>query len=170
MARREEGPTPLGELEALLSCAQEVAARLASDPLIPRLLTAFARIPASDRETVLGVIERDGNWCRVAEQTAETTGITVRANPHASLYLHVLNPTEPLPDAPLQRDVDVIASGIEQFLLMLPMLFQNGVHLQWVASARELARSSSDDTRRLAVRMACEVLDIISEVDPTVTR
>ena len=41
---------------------------------------------------MLGVIERDGNWCRVVEQTAETTGITVRANPRASLYLHVLNP------------------------------------------------------------------------------
>jgi hypothetical protein len=170
MPRRDEGPTPLGELEALLSCAQEVAARLTSDPLIPRLLTAFARLPASDRETVLGVIERDGNWCRVVEQTSDTTGITVRANPHASLYLHVIDPSQPPPDAPLQRDVDVIASGIEQFLHLLPMLFHEGVHLQWVASARALARSSSDETRRLAVRLACEVLDIISEVDPTVGR
>jgi len=58
----------------------------------PSLADGVRADPASERETVLGVIERDGNWCRVVEQTAETTGITVRANPRASLYLHVLNP------------------------------------------------------------------------------
>jgi len=170
MARRDDGgPTPLGELEALLSCAQEVAARLTADPLIGRLLSAFARLPASDRETVLGVIERDGAWCRVVEQTSDTTGITVRANPHASLYLHVLDPAK-APDEPLQRDVDVIASGIEQFLHLLPLLFQEGVHLQWTESARALARASTVETRRLAARLAWEVLAIVGEVDPAEAR
>lgn len=166
MARRDDrGPTPLGELEALLSCAQEVAQRLTSDPLIGRLLTAFARLPASDRETVLGIIERDGNWCRVVEQTSDTTRINVRVNPHASLYLHVLDPSE-VPDKPMQRDIDVIAQGIEQFLHLLPLLFQEGVHLQWTASAKALAAAADTETRRLAVRMAREVLAIVGEVDP----
>ena len=112
--------------------------QLAADPLFERLLHAFAEIPEPHRETILRVLERDATWCRIVEQTAATTGIRVAPNPHASLYLHVFGPTAEVPSEPTRRDVDVIRFGIESFVHLMTLFFQQGVHEQWTASAREL--------------------------------
>jgi hypothetical protein len=97
-----------------------------------------------DREPVLKIIERDATWCRIVEQTSDETGITVRPNPHASLYVHVFGQVD-TPSGPLQRDVDVIGFGIERFLQMMPLFFQEGVHEQWTASARALAQEADPE-------------------------
>jgi hypothetical protein len=81
------------------------------------------------------VIERDATWCKIVGETASTTGIKVHPNPHASLYVHVLD--EP---GPSQRDVDVISLGIARFVHLMPLFFQEGVHERWTTSARELIR------------------------------
>src|SRR5689334_22316227 len=75
----------LDDLLATLSVAQSLATELASDPLIPRFLRVLQKIPRADREVIIGVLERDATWCRIVDQTGDSTGITVRANPHASL-------------------------------------------------------------------------------------
>ena len=157
----DRGRTSLETLHALLATAREFAAQSADDPMVERILAAFARLPEPDRETVLGVIERDATWCRVVEQTADATGITVRANPQASLYLHVLGPTSQPSDEPTRRDVDVIRFGMEQFVHMLPLFFQKGVHTQWTAAARELIATIDPELRDYAVRMCREVLALI---------
>jgi hypothetical protein len=155
----ELAKTPLTTLLELLTTARDFAANLSADPQGERLLAAFARLPAPDRDTVLGVIERDATWCRIVEQTADTTGITVRANPQASLFVHVLEP----PAEPLQRDVEVIRFGIEQFVHLLPLFFQEGVHAQWTASARELVADADPEVRGYAVRLCEEILALIAE-------
>ena len=159
----DRGRTSLETLHALLATAREFAAQSADDPLVERILAAFARLPEPDRETVLGVIERDATWCRVVEQTADTTGITVRANPQASLYLHVLGPTTPASNEPTRRDVDVIRFGVAQFVHMLPLLFQQGVQAQWTAAARELIADVDPELRAYAVRLCREVLALIAD-------
>jgi hypothetical protein len=159
----ELAKTPLTTLLDLLTTARDFAANLSADPQGERLLTAFQRLPAPDRETILGVIERDATWCRIIEQTADTTGITVRANPQASLFVHVLEPPAAPLDAPLRRDVEVIRFGIEQFAHLLPLLFQDGVHRQWTASARELIADADADLRGYAVRLCQEVLAMVAE-------
>jgi hypothetical protein len=158
----DRGRTSLETLSALLATAREFAAYFADDPLIERILAAFARLPEPDRDVILGVIERDAAWCRVVEQTSDTTGITVRANPQASLYLHVLEPRREPVDEPTRRDVEVIRFGIEQFLHLLPFLFQEGVHAQWRAAARELIAGGDNDLREYAARLCREVLALIA--------
>ena len=153
---KKDDPSGVDTLETLLTTALGLVKGLA-DPLSARLLRAFAMIPTPDREPIVRVLERDATWCRIAEQTADTTGITVRANPQASLFLHVIEP----PSAPLQRDVDVISAGIEQFLAMIPFFFQEGVHEQWTAAARELGRQSDPEIRAYVARLAHEVLALI---------
>jgi hypothetical protein len=157
----DRGRTSLETLHALLATAREFAAQFTDDPMVERILAAFSRLPEPDRETILGVIERDATWCRVVEQTADTTGITVRPNPQASLYLHVLAPRTESPDEPMRRDVEVIRFGIEQFAHMLPFFFQEGVHAQWAASARELIAAADPELREYAVRLCREVLALI---------
>src|SRR5262245_10289374 len=117
----DEAPEGLDALQAILVSAHELAAQLTADPLLERILRVFAKFPEPDREPVLRVLERDATWCRIVEQTADTTGITVRPNPHASLYVHVLHSAAETPSDPLQRDVDVIRFGIERFVHMVPL-------------------------------------------------
>ncbi len=149
--------TQVDTLRTVLTAAADLVSGLARDPLVSRMLEVFARLPEPDREPILRVLERDATWCRIVEQTADSTGITVRPNPHASLYVHVLDQ----PSEPLQRDVDVIRLGIERFVLMLPLLFQEGVHEQWTASARELAREGDPDMLQYVARLAREVLALL---------
>ena len=122
-------------------------------------------LPEPDREPILRVLEKDAAWRRVVEETSGATGISVSPNPHASLYVHVLEQVtgEPLAPGPLQRDGDVIRLGIETFVRLLPLLFQEAVHAQWTAAAREIVRASDAELRAFAVRLAREVLALIDE-------
>jgi hypothetical protein len=153
----------LDTLRTVLNAAHELAAELAREPVLDRALRAVMALPASDRETVVGVLERDATWCGIVRETASTTGITVRPNPHASLYVHVVD--QRTPPEPLARDAEVIGLGIARFVRYLPLLFQEGVHAQWLPAAREFVRSSDPELRAFAARLAREVLALIAEAE-----
>jgi len=159
----ESSPVTLDALRTILTQAQGVARRLASDPLVGRLLEAFARIPEPDREVIVGILEREAAWCRIVEQTADTAGITVRPNPFASLYVQVVAPEPPRPS---DRDVDVVRVGIERFLHLVPYLLDDGVRAQWAASARQLANGSDRTLAAGVARIAREVLAIVRAAHP----
>ena len=156
--------TQLDTLQAILMSAHELAGQLAPDALTERVLHAFRRIPEPDRDTILKVIERDATWCRIVEQTGSETGVSVRPNPHASLYLHIFSNAE-APSQPLRRDKEVIRFEIETFVRLLPLFFQEAVHAQWSAAARELADDIDDDLRGYVRRLAAEVLELIAQPD-----
>jgi len=157
----------LATLKAVITSARELAEELVRDSVLNRLVTALMMLPAADREPILGVLERDATWRRIVEETCGATGITVRPNPHASLYVHVVDQVTgaAVEPGPLARDIDVIRIGIERFVQLLPLFFQDGVHAQWTSSARELIRAADADLRALGVRLAREVLALIAEAD-----
>ena len=148
---------PFDALHTLLVTARDLAKTLVDDPQVERLVRAFRMFPERDREAILQVIEKDASWRRIVDDTGSTTGITVRPNPHASLYVHVLNAV----DETAQRDAEVIRRGLETFVQMLPLIFQDGVHEQWTAAASELARTSDPEILTLARRLTEEVTEII---------
>ena len=154
--------TQLDTLQTIQLSAHELAGKLAPDALTERVLRAFRRIPEPDRDIILTVIERDATWCRIAEQTASETGVSVRPNPHASLYLHIFSNTEP-PSEPLRRDKEVIRFEIETFVRLLPLFFQDAVHAEWSAAARELADDIDDDLRGYVRRLAAEMLELAGD-------
>ena len=160
-----DGPSGLDALQTLLATARGLLTDLTTDPLLERILGAFRMLPESDREPILRILEKDAAWTRIVEETSGATGITVSPNPHASLYVHVLEQVtgDPLAPGPLQRDGDVIRFGIETFVRLLPLFFQEGVHAQWTAAAREIVRASDAETRGFAVRLAREVLALVDE-------
>ena len=162
MAGSDAPGTRLDVLRTILVTAHELATKLARDPLVERILQAFANLPESDREPILKIIERDATWCRIAEQTSEETGIRVRPNPHASLYVHVFDQVDTSSE-PLPRDVEVIGFGIERFARMIPLFFQDGVREQWTAAARALIRAVDPELVEYVRRLAAEVLALIAE-------
>src|SRR5207244_12010301 len=102
---------------------------------------------------------------RVVDEPAGAPWITVCPNPHASLYVHVLDQVtgEPLAPGPLQRDGDVIRFGIETFVRLLPLLFQEGVHAQWTAAAREIVRASDAEIAGFEFRLALGGVAFVAE-------
>ncbi len=48
---------------------------------------------------------------------------------------------------------------------LLPLFFQEGVHAQWSAAARELADDIDDDLRGYVRRLAAEMLELAGEAD-----
>jgi len=161
MAGTDAPATRLDALRDILVTAHELATTLARDPLVERILRAFAKLPDRDREPILEIIERDATWCRIA-QTSGQTGIRVRPNPHASLYVHVFDQVD-APTEPLRRDVEVIGFGIERFVQMIPLFFQDGVRQQWTASARALMREIDPQRVEYVRRLASEVLALIAK-------
>ena len=170
MLGRMSAPDPtfssLDGLQMLIGNASELLDQLLRDPILLRLLRAFFALPESDREPILRVLERDATWRRIVQETVESTGIAVRPNPHASLYVHVFDEVtrQPIEPEPLARDVDAIRLGIERFVHLLPLFFQEGVHEQWTRSARELIRRADPELRGYGVRLAEDVLGLIREV------
>ena len=154
---------PFDALQTLLATARDLAKALVDDPQLERLFRAFRMFPERDREAILKAIEKDAAWRQIVEQTDGATGITVRANPHASLYVHVPNQTDgtPLDPDASQRDADVIRHGIETLVQMLPLLLQDAVHAQWTAAARDIVRASDAELRELALRLVREVERLI---------
>jgi hypothetical protein len=157
---------PFDALQTLLATARDLAKVLTDDPQLERVVRAFRMFPEADREAILQVLEKDAAWRSIVEKTDDATGITVRPNPHASLYVHILEQTGAGPE-PSPRDADVIRHGVETFVQMLPLLFQDAVRAQWLAAGRDLARTSGAELRALAVRLAQDVEALVAEAERT---
>ena len=157
---------PFDALQTLLATARDLAKGLTDDPQLERLVRAFRMFPEADREAVLRVLEKDSAWRNIVEKTDDATGITVRPNPHASLYVHILEQPGVGPE-PSPRDADVIRQGVETFVQMLPLLFQDGVRAQWLVAGRDLANSSGTELRALAVRFAQDIEALVAEAERT---
>jgi hypothetical protein len=157
---------PFDTLHTLLATARELAKTLSDDPQLERIVRTFRQFPEGDRETILRVLEKDAAWRAIVERTDDVTGISVRPNPHASLYVHVLEQgAEPLAAETAERDADVIRRGLRSFVQLLPLLFQDGVHAQWTAAARQIARASGAELRAHAVALAREVEQLVADVE-----
>lgn len=95
-------------LRSLLDAAVKVVGDLAADPLLGRMVTVFARMPPADRETILGILEREVDARLLTEATRQTmSGIGLVPNPSARIYTRVIERDQ---EAPLNRDETVFAS------------------------------------------------------------
>jgi hypothetical protein len=161
----DDGASKLDAIRTLVGTAEALVAGLNDDPLLARLLRAFLALPPGDRETILGVLERDAAWRRIVRETHEVTGIAVRPNPHASLYVHVFDPVsgQPIAPEPLSRDEQVMLLGVDRIVRVLPLLYADGVHAQWWPAAEALAAAADADTRAIVARFARDVLTLVSE-------
>lgn len=162
--RAERG---LGALQAIIASALGVVEDIVADPLVERLLHVFAMLPSGDREAIVTALQRDAHWCRVSEETYPGAGIRARVNPYGSLYVHVVDQVtkQPIEPEPSARDIGLIRSGAERLARLLPLLQWGPVHEQWTTSVRELIRASDRELRRIAARLAREVLVLLEEAE-----
>ena len=88
----------LRELGKLLEQARGLTHELRDDALFSRLLDVFARMPAGDRDVVIGALEREVRTRNVSREVADDlTQIALRPNPNAQIYLRVVEQAEERP-------------------------------------------------------------------------
>jgi hypothetical protein len=150
---------PLEALSALLKTALELTAGLARDPYLPRLLHAFARLPAEDRPSVLAKLETEVHARQRSVETGD--GRIGPPNPVGSLYVRIYENDRPLPE--VTRDM-MLRSTIETaaFMSGLPdarrleneHALLTGMTMLEPAAAEALARHQAD---LLALAAWCQV-------------
>jgi hypothetical protein len=88
----------LSTLQHVLASAARIAQDLTNDPLLPRLLDIFARMPAEDREILANVLEREVDLRNLSKEapSGPLSGLNVtKPNPNARLYFRVADRDPP---------------------------------------------------------------------------
>lgn len=93
---RPDSTTQLTTLADVLAAAAGLLRKVTDDTLFKRLVDVFTRMPKGDRETIVGVLEREVERRLLIDRThgAITGDRVLGPNPNATLYLRVLDPDD----------------------------------------------------------------------------
>jgi hypothetical protein len=150
----------LAALRALLETARDLAARVDDDPTIGRLLRAFLTLPPDDRDVVVGVLERGTAWRRIADCVADVTGVELRANPQARLFVRVVEPRDGA--LTLEQEPPEILLGALRIMKQAALLLRPEVAERWRAPALEAFRMIDAEEREACVRLVRHVLALLA--------
>jgi hypothetical protein len=106
----------LSALTTVLETARSLVQDLQGNPLLTRLVDVFMRMPESDREVVIGAIEREVQTRLLSAEVADPlTGVALRPNPNARLYLRVVEPhdADPVESMAFLRAAYSLQRGID---------------------------------------------------------
>jgi hypothetical protein len=134
----------------------DLATKMA-DPLLERLVAVFRRLPEEDREIIVGVIEREAESRRMGDATGGATGMVLRPNPHARLYVRVI-----APEPTAEQDKIIIASA--RAIRMLNKVI-GPIQERWRVAMLETFRGLDPDERAAVVRFNRDMLAMIEEVE-----
>src|SRR5262245_33511978 len=152
----------LDALRALLATAERLSEDLAGDPAVGRLLRAFTTLAPDDRDVVARVVERNAEWQRIADATADVAGVRMRANPQARLFVRTVDQRES--ERQLEQDRDEILVGILRLLKRVPLVLRPDVAAFWRTPAIEALRALDADERAACGELSRTVLALIAEV------
>jgi hypothetical protein len=146
----------LTALRGLLAAAIELATQIA-DPLLERLVGVFRRLPEEDREVIIGILEREAESRHVGDATTGATGMALRPNPHARLYVRVI-----APEPSVEQDKIIIASA--RAIRMLHKVI-GPIQERWRVAMLETFRGLEPEERQAVVRFNRDMLAMIEEVE-----
>jgi hypothetical protein len=148
----------LPTLAALLQNAAERVDDLLGEPLLMRLLAIFAKIPADEREILVVLLEREVQAKLLTDATAGSmTGLTLRPNPNARLYVRVVDPE------PAQENEKIILASMRAMRLVSQVVAP--IRDRWKAATLE-SLQRIDPSERDAVAAFCrDVLVLVDEAE-----
>jgi hypothetical protein len=155
----------LEALRALIETAQALASEITDDATVGRLLRAFLTLPPEDRDIVACVVERGAAWHHIAEGTAELTGIRLRANPNARLFLRLVEPHDGTGD--LEDEPPEILLGALRIMRQVPLLLRPELACLWRPAALHAFDMLEPTEREACVRFAQQLLALLGEVNAT---
>jgi hypothetical protein len=150
----------LHALRDVLDTAQMLVADLeaATDPLDARLGQLFARMPAADREPILGILERELERRLLAESLAASiTGIRLRPNPNARICFRIID-REP------ELNRDEMIRGTVRAMSMYHKAFAI-IREDWDATALEALRALDPTARANVARFGRELAALVERCE-----
>jgi hypothetical protein len=148
----------LPTLAALLQNAAQRVDRLLAEPLLVRLLAVFTKMPADDREVLIGLLEREVQAKLLTDATAGSmTGLSLRPNPHARLYVRVVEPEPP------QENEKIVLASIRAMRLVSQVV--GPMRARWRAATIESLRRIEPGEREAVVTFCHDILALAAEVE-----
>lgn len=153
----------LDTLGALLESAVHLLREMADDPYLSRLVNAYARMPREDRPIVVDVVEREvGLRVTTLNGGDAITGVGVRPNPNARLYLRVIEKLED--KVPTLAHDEMVFSNLRGARIMRLVLAPE-IHDAWRAAAQEAFGLLKPDDRRAVRTVLGELREILDQVE-----
>lgn len=148
----------LPTLAALLQNAADRVDHLLNEPLLVRLLTIFAKVPADDRETLVALLEREVQAKLLTDATAGSmTGLTLRFNPNARLYVRVVDPE------PAQENEKIILASMRAMRLVSQVVAP--MRERWKTATLESLRRIDQGERDAVATFCRDVLVLVDEAE-----
>lgn len=151
----------LSALRGLLSAAVDLAGQIA-DPLLERLIAVFRKLPEEDREVIVGILEREAESRQMGEATVGTTGLALRPNPYARLYVRVI-----APEPTVEQDKIIVASA--RSIRMLHKVIEP-IYDRWRDAMLETFRGLEPEERASVVRFNRDMLAMVEQVEGELAR
>jgi hypothetical protein len=150
----------LETLRTLLDSASVLLGEIVGDPLFARMARVFSQIPASDREAILAILEREVQARLTSEVAGELTGLTLRPNPNARLYTRVVA------DDPRPNPERAVASALHAIRVLHAAIAP--MDAEWKSIASEALRAVSPAERDSMARFVRTVLALVEDSRGTV--
>jgi len=154
------GKDSFGSLQDVLEVASELVRRMQEDPFLQRLLAVFNAMPADDRPTIVGVLEREVLGRHLSRGTEKVVGQSSRPNPHARLYIRAHEtPADSVQfDFEQMRVANVRALRVATIIRYVP-----GIHDLFKRAIRAAMDEVDEATRAVAEGLLHDVLAAIAD-------
>jgi len=154
MADRDDD-TALGQLVDVLEVARSLVRELTEDPLLARYLSVYRAMPDGDRETIIGVLEREILGRHLSRGTEKPVGQATHVNPHARLYIrsHETEFDSRHFDFEQMRIANVRAMRVATLIRYVP-----GIYALFKEAVRAAMDEVDEPTREVAERLLHDVL------------
>src|SRR5262249_52033858 len=133
---------------------------ITDDVTVGRLLQAFMSLPPDEREIVASVLERGAAWRRIAETAAGMTGVQLRANPNARLFLRVLEPHDPA--AEIESEPPEILIGPLRIMKQAPLPRRPEIARFWHTATLQAFEMLEPGERESCVAFLRDVLALLA--------
>jgi hypothetical protein len=147
----------LATLAALLQAASHIVDELSGE-LIGRVLDVLGKFPAADRNFILEVLEREARSRALAEATGATTGLALRPNPNARLYVRVVDP------GPVTVEHEKIVTASVRSMRMVHAVI-TPIRERWLAAMRAGIQMLDADERAGVAQFTKDILALVEETE-----
>ena len=150
----------LGQLVDILEVARTMVRELTEDPLLARWMSVFRAMPEGDRETIIGVLEREVLGRHLSRGTEKTVASSTRVNPNARLYIrtHETEFDHRHFDFEQMRVANVRAMRVATIIRYVP-----GIHKLFKEALRAAMDEVDEPTREVAEHLLRDVFAAIAD-------
>jgi hypothetical protein len=161
----KSGVDALTNLSTVLKSVDVLVREYLDEPLRRRLLTVFDRMPAEDRDAIVGVLEREVT-ARLAAHGPNTsrTGVRTHVNAHAQLYLRSYDQMPK--DGENTPQYERIVQASLRNVAYMQIALAPEMHEVWRAATVDAYGRLDDEQRAAAAAMLRESLELLERSGP----